>query len=76
MSFFDLFKDKKEVKKKSKYVSNEKKFPNEVRCKCCGKMVKAVIGQSPYCRKHKGFVHWECYIGENNCCIDCWNSKD
>jgi hypothetical protein len=39
-------------------------------------MVKAVVGESPYCKLHKNFVHWECYRSEDNCCIDCWNSKD
>lgn len=52
----------------------EKKIPNEVTCKCCGKKVKAIIGINPYCRKHDGFVHHNCFVSEFNQCINCWNN--
>lgn len=61
-----------------KKYKKENKFPDEVRCKVCGKMTKAIVGESPFCRnkKHENFVHWKCYVPEANQCIDCWNSED
>lgn len=52
---------------------NNNRFPNQVRCKCCGRMIEAIVGKNPYCRKHRGFVHHDCFVPEFNQCIDCWN---